>query len=87
MKREYNHFINTDERGGVIVEATILFPIMIMVFAGLVLLSMYLPTRAQLQRATQYVATGMATARSDGSVSFDEDGYSWAGGDKEFANV
>ena len=87
MKREYKHFINKDERGGVIVEATILFPIMIMVFAGLVLLSMYLPTRAQLQRATQYVATGMATARSDGSVTFDENGYGWSGGDKEFANV
>ena len=64
-----------NETGSVIVEATILFPIMIMIFAGLVLLSMHLPARAQLQRATQYVATGMATARSDSSVSFADNGY------------
>ena len=87
MKRTYKKFINTDECGGVIVEATILFPIMIMVFAGLVLLAVFLPTRAQLQRATQYVATGMATARSDASVSFDENGYSWVGGNSNFENV
>lgn len=42
-----------DDRGDAVVEATILFPIIIMIFAGLVLLSMYLPTRANLQRATQ----------------------------------
>lgn len=33
-----------DVRGDAVVEATILFPIIIMVFAGLVLLAMYLPT-------------------------------------------
>lgn len=68
-------------------EATILFPVMIMVFAGLVLLAVWLPGRAQLQRATQYVATGMATARSDISVDFDKEGYKWVGGDSEFRNV
>ena len=35
-----------DTRGYAVVEATILFPIILMSFAGLVLLSMYLPTRA-----------------------------------------
>ena len=54
-----------DDKGDAVVEATILFPIIIMIFAGLVLLSMYLPTRANLQRATQYAATAMATERSD----------------------
>ena len=87
MKRLYINSISDDERGGVIVEATILFPIIIMVFAGLFLLSVYLPVRAQLQRATQYVANGMAASRSDGSVTFDENGYSLVGGDEEFANV
>lgn len=54
-----------DIRGDAVVEATILFPIIIMIFAGLVLLAMYLPTRAVLQRATQYAATAIATERSD----------------------
>ena len=47
------------------VEATILFPIIFMIFAGLMLMAMYLPTRALLQRATQYTATALATERSD----------------------
>ena len=54
-----------DERGDAVVEATILFPIIMMIFAGLMLLAMYLPTRALLQRATQYTATALATERSD----------------------
>ena len=47
------------------VEATILFPIIFMIFAGLMLMAVYLPTRALLQRATQYAATALATERSD----------------------
>ena len=54
-----------DTRGDAVVEATILFPIIFMIFAGLMLLAMYLPTRALLQRATQYTATALATERSD----------------------
>ena len=54
-----------DTRGDAVVEATILFPIIFMIFAGLMLLAMYLPTRALLQRATQYAATALATERSD----------------------
>lgn len=58
-------------KGYAVVEATILFPIIIMIFAGLVLLAMYLPTRSVLQRATQYAATAMATERSDDWLDFD----------------
>lgn len=61
------------------VEATILFPIIIMIFAGLVLLSMYLPQRATLQRATQYAAVALATERSDAWLEYDENtnAYRW----------
>lgn len=55
-----------------VVEATILFPIMLMIFAGIVLLSMYLPIRATLQTATQQAATAIATERSDTWLTFDE---------------
>lgn len=54
-----------DTSGDALVEAAILFPIIIMIFAGLVILSMYLPVRASLQRATQYTATALATETSD----------------------
>jgi len=54
------------------VEATILFPIMIMIFAALVLLAVYLPSQAVLQRATQYAATAIATESSDTWLFFDE---------------
>ena len=59
-------------RADAVVEAAILFPIMIMVFAALVLLAVYLPTRAALQRATQYAATAMAVQWSDTWLFFDE---------------
>ena len=58
-------------------EAIILFPIIIMIFAGLVLLSMYLPTRAVLQEATQYAATAIATERSDTWLRQDPDSLSY----------
>ena len=50
-----------------------------MVFAGLVLLAMYLPTRAALQQATQYAATAIATERSDTWLRHDPDSmtYYW----------
>jgi len=51
--------------GMAVVEATILFPIIIMVFAGFVLLAMYLPEHAILQRITQRTATGLSTMHSD----------------------
>jgi len=61
-----------DTAGDAVVEATILFPIMIMIFAALVLLAMYLPVRAVLQRATQYAATAIAAENSDTWLFFDE---------------
>ena len=66
-------FIN-DINGDAIVEATILFPIMIMIFAALVLLAMYLPQRTILQEAAQYTATALATQASDTYVAFDDNG-------------
>jgi len=60
-----------DSGGAAVVEATILFPIIFMVFAALVLLAMYLPQRAILQRATQYTAIAMSTARSDEWIGYD----------------
>ena len=62
-----------DTRGDAVVEATILFPIIFMIFTGLMLLAMYLPTRALLQRATQYAATALATERSDTWLRCDPD--------------
>lgn len=60
-----------DTRGDAIVEATILFPIILMIFAGLVLLAIYLPTRMALQHTTQYAATALATEQSDTWLDFD----------------
>ena len=78
-----------DTRGDAVVEATILFPIIIMIFAGLVLLAMYLPTRAALQRATQYAATAIATERSDTWLRHDPDAlaYYWIHDKDELGNV
>ena len=60
-----------NENGDAVVEATILFPVMIMIFAALVILSAILPTRAALQRATQYAAIVLATERSDTWLFYD----------------
>jgi len=68
-------FANT--AGDAVVEATILFPIMIMIFAALVLLAVYLPARATLQRATQYAATALATETGDTWLFFDEGNMSY----------
>lgn len=63
-----------DTNGDAIVEAAILFPIMIMIFAALVLLAMYLPQRMILQEAAQYTAAALATESSDTYVAFDDNG-------------
>ena len=80
-KKIQNHIaialIAKDTTGDAVVEATILFPIMIMIFAALVLLAMYLPSRAVLQRATQYAVTAIATENSDTWLFFDEDSMSY----------
>lgn len=63
-----------DIGGDAIVEATILFPIMIMIFAAFVLLAMYLPQRTILQEAAQYTAVALATENSDTYIAFDDEG-------------
>jgi len=82
--------LTKDTNGDAVVEATILFPIMIMIFAALVLLAMYLPTRAALQRATQYAATAIATEKSDSWLFFDEKDavdYYWKDKKEDLKNV
>lgn len=81
--------LGRDSRGDAVVEATILFPIIIMIFAGLVLLSMYLPARGSLQRATQYAATALATERSDTWLRFDPGAmeYYWEDSREDLGNV
>lgn len=76
-----------DTNGDAIIEATILFPIMIMIFAALVLLSMYLPTKAVLQRATQYAATALATERSDTWLFYNENNMSYVWKKDNLENV
>lgn len=63
-----------DTCGDAVVEAAILFPIMIMIFAALVLLAMYLPQRMILQEAAQYTAAAIATEASDTNIAFDNEG-------------
>ena len=77
MRRRWNELLRKQADAYAVVEATILFPIIMLVFAGLFLLSVYLPTRAILQRATQCAADGIAAARSDTWVAFDAAGYGW----------
>ncbi|MCL2078792.1 MAG: pilus assembly protein [Oscillospiraceae bacterium] len=77
------------ESGDAIVEATILFPIMTMIFAALVLISVYLPAQAALQRATQYAAVAIATELSDTWLFYDTDdnSYYWEADKNNMANV
>lgn len=78
-----------DTGGDAIVEAAILFPIIIMIFAALVLLAVYLPTRAALQRATQYAATALAVEKSDTWLFYNEDAmnYRWENDKSRLKNV
>lgn len=87
MKQKKNFWKNTG--GYAVVEATILFPIIMMIFAGIVLLALYLPTRAALQRATQYAATALATEQSDTWLSFDaaDMEYEWITQKNNLPNV
>ena len=75
--RRFMSSLAEDTTGDAVVEATILFPVMIMIFAALVLLSIYLPARAALQRATQYAAIAIATEASDTWLFFDESNMSY----------
>jgi len=78
-----------DTSGDAIVEAAMIFPIMIMIFAALVLLAAYLPARAALQRATQHAATAIATEISDTWLYYDNysDSYAWVSDKNSLDNV
>lgn len=60
-----------------------------MIFAALVLLSLYLPTRAVLQQATQQAADAIATERGTTWVRFNENTleYNWLHSRSELPNV
>ena len=60
-----------------LIEAAILFPVIIMIFTALVLLSMYLPVRATLQSATQQAVIAMTTEKSDTWLRYNEDTLSF----------
>ncbi len=62
-----------DDKGDVIVEATILFPIIIMIFAAFVMLATYMPVRGNVQRAAQYAASIISVQESDTWIKFDKD--------------
>ena len=70
-------------------EATILFPIIFMIFFGLVILAMYLPTRSALQYATQGAANALAIEQGDTWLNYDENNlsYKWTGSKSELSNV
>jgi len=78
---------NTD--GSAVVETTILFPIITMVFAALVLLAVFLPSYAVLHRATQFAATAIATEERDTWIFFDDTtlSYSWETDKSRLKNV
>ncbi|MDR2599904.1 MAG: pilus assembly protein [Oscillospiraceae bacterium] len=78
-----------DVRGEAVVEATILFPIMIMIFAALIILAIYLPAQSVLQRATQHAATVIATENSDTWLFYDEQSLSfyWESSKQSLGNV
>ena len=81
--------ILVSNRGSAVVEATILFPIIFMIFFGLVILAMYLPTRSALQYATQGAANALAVEQGDTWLNYDENSlsYKWAGSKSELPNV
>ena len=62
---------------------------MVMIFAALVMLAIYLPTRAALQRATQYAATVIATEKSDTWLFYDKSSmsYYWENDKSNLQNV
>lgn len=76
-------------RGSAVVEATILFPIIFMIFFGLVILAMYLPIRSALQYATQGAANALAVEQGDTWLTYDENNlsYKWVGSKSQLSNV
>lgn len=68
----YLNQILEDENGDAIVEATFVFPIIIFIIMGLIILSMYLPTKGVLQYATQRAANAVSVEMSDTWIKFNE---------------
>lgn len=66
-----------ENKAMVVVEATLLFPIVIMILFALILLTIYLPTRAVLQNATQQAATAIAISKSDAWIDYDASSASY----------
>ena len=69
----HNLFCQNDERGDVIVEATILLPLIILIYAGFVLLATYMPVRGNVQRAAQYAASIISIQESDTWIKYDKE--------------
>lgn len=61
------------ESGFAVVEATILYAILFLTLFMIILISMYLPTKAALQNATQKAATAIALEQSDTWLNYNED--------------
>ncbi|MCL1793417.1 MAG: pilus assembly protein [Oscillospiraceae bacterium] len=78
-----------DENGDAVVEAAIIFPIVALIFAALVLVSMYLPARASLQKSTQRAATAMAAEKGDTWLFFDDENmeYYWVDDISELGGI
>jgi len=68
--RKLKRFFKDESGDAIVVEATFLFPFIIMIFMGIILLSLYLPRRAQLQEATQYAAIVIGNELSDPWAQF-----------------
>ena len=66
-----------DSGGDAAVESAILFPIAVLIFSALVLVSMCLPAKASLQKSTQLAATAMASEKGDTWLFFDEGGMEY----------
>ena len=80
MRRQRIKGTRTKESGDggfAVIEAAVVFPIMFMVFLALVMLAIYLPQRAMLQRSTQLAATAIATEMGDTWIYFDSDTLSY----------
>ena len=63
--------ICVDESGDAVVEAAILFPIIIMIFFAFILLAIYLPTSAALQRSLEKAANIVSARHSDLGYTYD----------------
>ena len=70
--KKIQQFIRDESGDSIIVEATFLFPFIIMIFMGIVLLAIYLPRQSQLQEATELAVTALTTEQSDSFIKFND---------------